>query len=175
MIEIIINDIGKTKVAIIAGSVLLAFILLFFAWRNRRQKRRAAQAAQTAQAAIVFRNKVLDELKGLYPIPQYVDPELFNKFRGSIPQVESTAAEFRSFVPSESRKSFDSALKKYCAHCKRITLTDCIASNLSPGKGKPEDVEAKEVFRQNVNELLSFTEGIKGTRPLKQSNITINV
>jgi hypothetical protein len=160
MIEAIINDIGVINIATIAASVLLAFIVLFFVCRNREQKKRAAQAAkiaQLAQAAIVFRNKVLGELEGLYPVHQYWAPELLGKFRGVIPQIESAAAEFRPFVTVESRKSFDNALKKYCTHCKGITLADCIASNLSPGKGKPEEVEAKEAFRENVIELMSFT------------------
>ncbi|MBE9536592.1 MAG: hypothetical protein IMF07_05370 [Proteobacteria bacterium] len=108
----------------------------------------------------------MDELKGLYPLPRYLDPKLISRFSRSIPQVESAAAEFRPFVPGESRKSFDNALKKYCAHCKRISLADCIASNLSPGKEKPKDVEAKGLFRQNVNELMSFTKGAKETQPI---------
>lgn len=157
MIETIIKDIGISYIVTIAASVLFTFTVLFFAWRSRGQKRRAAQAAQTAQAATAFRNTFLDELKGLYPIPRDLNPELLGKFRGSIPQIESAAAKFMPFLPVESRDSFDNALKKYYAHCKRITLADWIASNLSPGKGKPQVVEAKGVFRQNVNELMSFT------------------
>lgn len=154
MIETIINDIGQTNIAIIAAAVLLAIAVLICALRKRGQKRRATQAAQAAE---VFKNEVLEELKGLYPIRQLLDPKILGKFRSSIPQIEAAAAKLRPFIPSESRKSFDDTLKKYCVHCKKITLADCIATNLSPGKGKTEALEAKEIFRQNVNELLSFS------------------
>jgi len=104
MIDTIINGMGKTSIAIITGSLLLAFLVLGFAWSRRRQKKRAARAAE---AATLFRAEVLAELKGLYPIPRYVDEVLFEKFRTSIPKLQSAALEFRPFVHPEKRDSFD--------------------------------------------------------------------
>lgn len=72
----------------------------------------------------------------------------------------AAAAEFRRFIPSGSRKSFDSALKKYCEHCKEITWGECATFGIVPGERKPEDEGPKEIFRQNVNALLSFAKEV---------------
>jgi hypothetical protein len=144
MADIIINNIDK-----IAGSILLVFFVGYSVWR-RRQKKRAAQASA------VFRSKVLDELEGLYPIPQSLKQDVFNKFRESIPGIESAAAEFRNFVPSRNKNSFDGALKNYINHCNKITWEDCVTFKILPGRRKPDDIGPKEIFRQNVNAILSF-------------------
>ena len=148
------SDIDINYIVIIAGAALLSFIVGGIALRNGRARKELAEAAQ---AAILFKSKILDELKGLYPIPQYLKPEDIDKFRATVPRVEAAAAEFRPFVEPERRDSFDNALKKYGGHCKRITWTDCIATNILPGKKKADNIEPKEIFRQNVNALLSFT------------------
>ena len=46
----------------------------------------------------------------------------------------------------------------YCKHCSEITWESCVAFKIAPGERKPEDEGPKEVFRQCVNSLLSFTE-----------------
>lgn len=151
------NDIDINYIGTIAGTVLLAFIIVSIALRNGKKKKGIAEAALATQAAIVFKGKLLDGLKGLYPIPQYLKSEDIDKFRATVPKVEAAAAEFRSFVAQKNRDSFDIALKKYCGQCKRITWTDCIATNILPGKKSADEIEPKEIFRQNVNALLSFT------------------
>ena len=144
MIDIIINN-----KEIIAGAIFTASITGYIILRNRRKKR-------TARAADVFRTKVLAEIEGIYPIPRYIDTDVFEKFRESVPKIESAAAEFRHFVPSGSQNSFDNALKNYCDHCNRITWEECVTYNAVPVKRKPEEIGPKEIFRQNVNTLLSF-------------------
>ncbi|HDH13347.1 MAG TPA: hypothetical protein ENG83_14315 [Nitrospirae bacterium] len=139
------------NIKIIAASILLASFVGYIAWRDRRQKKIAR-----AQAAIVFRSKILAELEGLYPVPRYLKDDVFKRFRESIPGIESAAAEFRHFVPSCSKNSFDTALKNYCEHCNKITWESCVTFNILPGEGKPEDIGPKEIFRQNVNALLFF-------------------
>ena len=142
MIDIIVNNIEKT-----ASPVLAAFFAGYLLWRYRRRNK-------AAKAAVVFREKVLAELKGLYPIPRHLDKEVSDKFRRSIPDIESAAAEFRQFIPSGRRSSFDTALKKYSEHCSVITWEECVTFNIVPRK--PDEIGPKEVFRQNVNALLSF-------------------
>ena len=148
------NDINFNYIGIIAGAGLLTFIAGGIALRRGKKKKGLAEAAQ---AAVVFKSIILGELKGLYPIPQYLNTEDIDKFRATIPKVEAAAAEFRQFVAPKKRDSFDSSLNKCCGHCKRITWTDCIATNILPGKKKADEIEPKEIFRQNVNALLSFT------------------
>ncbi len=145
MIDIVINSIY-----IMTGSILLAAFVGYLTWRNKQKKR-------YIQAATVFRSKILTELEGLYPIPRYLEPDEMNKFRESIPKIESAAAKFRHFVPSDSKSSFDIALKNYCKHCNKITWGSCVTFGIIPGERKPEDIGPKEIFRQNVNALLSFT------------------
>jgi len=144
MIDMIVNNID-----IIAVSILLASFVGYIAWRNRRKKR-------IARAAIVFRSKILAELEGVYPIPRYLKDDVLNRFRESIPKIESAAAEFRHFVPSCSKNFFDTALKNYCEHCNKITWGSCVTFKILPGERKPEYIGPKEIFRQNVNALLFF-------------------
>lgn len=103
-----------------------------------------------------FRNKILAELKGLYPITRYWEKEVFERCKGSIAKIESAAAEFRRFVPGSSKKSFDTALKNYCEHCRAMTWTSYATFNILPGEIKAGEEGPKEIFRQNVSALLSF-------------------
>jgi Ni,Fe-hydrogenase I small subunit len=146
MIDIVINNIEK-----IAGLFLLAAFAGYLVRRNRRKG---------GAAAAEFRDKVMAELEGLYPIKKYWKSEIFHRFGETIPAIESAAAEFRRFIPSGSRESFDSALKKYCEHCKEITWGECATFGIVPGERKPEDEGPKEIFRQNVNALLSFAKEV---------------
>jgi hypothetical protein len=144
MIEIITGNIF-----IIAGLLLLLLFLVSVVRQNRQKKK-------FNEAADVFRNRILTELEGLYPIPRHLEKSAFHRFRESIPGIESAAAEFRQFLPSGNRNSFDTALKTYCDHCNKITWESCATFGIVPGSRKPEDIGPKEIFRQNVNALLSF-------------------
>jgi Ni,Fe-hydrogenase I small subunit len=148
MIDIVIHNIEK-----IAGIFLLAAFAGYFVRRNRRKER-------ATMAAAVFRVKVLAELEGLYPVRKHWKSEIFHRFGETIPAIESAAEKFRHFLPSGSRKSFDDALKNYCEHCKEITWGDCATFGIVPGERKPEDEGPKEIFRQNVNALLSFAKDV---------------
>ncbi len=142
-------DIIMDNIEIASALILLAVVWGWIVWRGRRKKR-------TSLAAEVFRDKVLAELKGLYPIPRYLEKDVCDKFKGSIPAIESAAAEFRKVVSSSNKGSFDNALKNYCEHCNKITWESCVTYNLSVELKKPENEGPKEIFRQNVNALLSF-------------------
>ncbi len=146
MIDFIINNIEK-----IAGSILLASFAGYIVRRNRNRRKK-----RTAQAAVVFRGEILAALEGLYPITTYWKSDVFDRFRESIPKIEAAAAEFRHFIPFNSRNSFDTALKNYREHCKKITWESCATFNISPAKKFTEEAGPKEIFRQNVNALLSF-------------------
>ena len=135
-----------------AGSFLLLFFVIGYLARRSRHKKAAAE-----HAAAVFRDKVLSELKGLYPVPRgHLDSKEYDRFRESIPSIEHAAAEFRHFLPSGSRDAFDDALKNYTDHCKEIRWQDSATFRIIPGERSPEDEGPKEIFRQNVNALLAF-------------------
>ncbi|GEM_PF-5338967 len=146
MADIIINNIGKVVVLI-----LLASSGGYIAWRRLRKKRLAR-----ARAASMFGSRVLAAVEGLYPVTKYWRREVFDRFRDTVPEIESAAAEFRPFIPSGLRASFDAALKNYCEHCHKITWESCATFNIYPEKKFTEERGPKEIFRQNVNALLSF-------------------
>ncbi|NOZ69247.1 MAG: hypothetical protein GXP46_08410, partial [Deferribacteres bacterium] len=66
----------------------------YIAWRRLRKKRLAR-----ARAASVFRSRVLAAVEGLYPVTKYWRREVFDRFRDTVPEIESAAAEFRPFIP----------------------------------------------------------------------------
>ena len=144
-------DIPVNTIQII-GAVAAVFCIGYLVLRTAR----SGKSGAAAQASIAFRNKVLAELEGLYPLPRSWSSNAYNKFNETIPGIESAAAEFRNFVPSEKRGSFDEALKNYCEHCSKISWQSCATFGVIPGMSKPYEIGPKEIFRQNVNALLSF-------------------
>ena len=134
---------------IIAVLIAVLAVVGHIAWRYKRRKR-------FNKAADIFRNKVLSELEGLYPIPRQYKDELYPKFKESVPHIEAAAAEFRQLIPLDSRAPFDSALKEYCAQCDKVTWQSIVTFNIMTGERKPEDEGPKDIFRQKVNALLSF-------------------
>lgn len=145
-------DIAANKIPIIAGSVAAIFLVGYLALRKVRR----GKTDTAAQAARAFRDKVLAELEGLYPVTRVWSNDVYKKFKETIPGLESAAAGFRNFVPSEKRGPFDEALKNYCEHCSEITWQSCAMFGVVPETSKSEDIGPKEIFRQNVNALLSF-------------------
>ncbi len=139
-------------VLIVSFTLLLASIAGCISWHKKRVK----HEKRFREAADVFREKVLDELKGLYPIPRFLEAEEIDKFSDSIPGIESASSEFSHYLPSESKDALDAALKKYCEHTNTITWSACVMFKVLPGRSKPEDEGPKEIFRQNVVALLSF-------------------
>ncbi len=142
-------DITTGSISAVAGFIAVVFIVVYIV-RSRGQKSRADRAA------VLFRARVLTELEGLYPIKKYWESEVFERFNKSVPVIETAADEFRLFVSRNSRKSFDAALKKYSDHCSEITYEACATFGIVKAETTPEDEGPKEIFRQNVNALLSF-------------------
>ncbi len=147
ILEIIVN-----YIYLIICIILSVLIFLFITLRKNRKNR----LERFRKAATVFQDSVLDELKGLYPIPRHIDPKTCEKFAESIPGINIAADEFRQFVPSENRNAFDDALSTHSLHCEKIDWTSCVTFKIKPGERKPEDEGPKEIFRQNVIKLLSF-------------------
>jgi hypothetical protein len=145
-------DFTVDNIPALAGAAVLVFFAGYLVIRAGRRHKNAA----AARAARAFRERVLAELEGLYPVPRSWSDDAYQKLKETIPGIESVAAEFRVFVPSEKRGSFDESLKNYCKHCGEITWQSCATFGAIPGKSRPDDVGPKEIFRQKVNTLLSF-------------------
>ena len=143
-------DILNNRIELVGVSLILGLFFVYLSWRRQRKKDAAAASRE-------FRDTILAELKGVYPIPRYLDKEVCSRFSESIPNIESAASDYRQFIPAESQKAFDAALQNYREHCSRIRWESCVSYNTSRDRTNPEDIGPKEIFRQNVNTLLSFT------------------
>ncbi len=143
-------DVPVNNIEFILVLLLIIFFASYIAWILRKRN-------QAVKAAEVFKERVLSELKGLYAGPRYLDKDVFDRFNASIPVIKAAATEFRKNVPGSRKESFDAALDNYCSHCRKITWEDCVAFKILPGERKPEDEGPREIFRQRVNALLSFT------------------
>lgn len=132
------------------GIVISLFVIIaahrLVLFRQKRNK--------IVEASEKFRNKILAELVGLYPVTQYWDKETYPRFIQSVPKIESAAAEFRYFI--KSKVSFDAAVKKYCEYCKHITWDEVAAYSMYPSMRKPGEIGPRERFEEIVDNLLSF-------------------
>ena len=108
-------------------------------------------------AATTFRNTVLTNLVGLYPVTSYWTESNYPRFHASIPNIESAAVEFRRYLTSKT--SFNAAVKEYAEFCRTIkygeqerwemyTTTRKQLSDTTP--------EPRKEFERIVEHLLSF-------------------
>jgi hypothetical protein len=107
-------------------------------------------------AAITFRNKILTELEGIYPVPHCWQQNIFPKFRQSIPRIESAAAEFRFFVNRKNK--FDIVVKEYTDYCEEVTWSKYVEWDMYPTMRKPGKISPRDKFDDCVKNLLLFTE-----------------
>lgn len=145
MIQLIIDNFIT-----IAGGILTIAFGGYVTFRIYRKNR-------VAEASVKFRNKILTELKGLYPVTQYWEQSIFLRFRQSIPEIESITTEFRYFVPFYRKWAYNKALKDYCKYCNEITGNDIASYSLWPNFPKPRK-NPREQFKNIVEHLLSFAD-----------------
>ncbi len=131
----------------ICGALIMA--LIGYRLALNVQKRNAFNSA-----ALIFRNKILTELEGLYPVTHFWDQSEFHGFRQSIPKIQSAAAEFRFYLTHKDK--FDNAVKEYNSYCNEITWEKCVGYDMYPSMRKPGDKGPIEKFKHIVEELLSY-------------------
>jgi hypothetical protein len=113
------------------------------------------QSKEFNVAASAFRNKILTELIGFYPINLVWNKKDWHKIRESIPVINSAAAEFKYFVTFKD--DFDKALNRYNKYCNEKTEEKVFALAY-PTMGYGGVEEHKKEFDGIVKHLLSFTE-----------------
>ncbi len=134
----------------ILGAILLASFIGYITYRNNRKNR-------IAEASTKFRNKILTELQGLYPVTQYWEQGIFLRFSQSIVKIESIATEFRHFIPFYRKRAFYATLKNYCDYCNKITWDEVGAYAMYKNSMfDPKDKGPREQFKNIVEHLLSF-------------------
>lgn len=110
----------SNNIPAIVGSILLACLAGYIAWRN-------AKKVRIANAALIYRNSI--------------DPEKFNEFKGHIlhnalaqtfPEFKKTVHEFRLYVSIIDRYRLDRAWKEYNGgdeECPDFLVMYCISDN----------------------------------------------
>jgi hypothetical protein len=137
----------------IVGYLIRTLIDHFLAKSRATEDR---EAKSFSDAATTFRNKVLGELQGIYPIPPVWQPQDYPRFGQSIPKVETAAAEFRPFV--KRKAEFDTAIKEYRDYCQTITFESVSAWFIYTSMRQPDDIGPVETFRKVIEHVFAFTE-----------------
>jgi hypothetical protein len=130
--------------------VLLAALLGSIITRNHKEKERFNEAAS------IFRNKILTELIGFYPIVNLWNKNEFPRLYQSIPKINSAAAEFRYFVTCKA--DFDEAMNEYNQYCRDNTADKIFCldfyQNMPGTKNRNDYIEQ---FKNIVEHMISFT------------------
>ncbi len=133
----------------IAGTLAMAFIVAYLAGLNNRLNRLAV-------ASTTFRNIILTELKGLYPIPSDW-PKDFNvlnyQLRQVFPNLQIAVANFKPFVPWYWRWTFDRAWCIYRLGKNGREIDRQLYHQYMPFADNPN---YKDNFKHNVDNLLKY-------------------
>jgi hypothetical protein len=144
----LINFAG-THIPQIAGALIMAAVGAYLAEFNSRRSRLAIAAEK-------FRNTILTELKGLYPIPSDwpKDINVFDyQLRLAFPKLQIAVANFRPFVPWYWRWAFDRVWFIYRLDKNGREIDKQLYHQYMPFGDNPN---YKENFKHNVDKLLSF-------------------
>ena len=118
------------------------------------------------KAAVAFRETLLKELQGLYPLPSDwprttgIEPRLRKVF----PALQAAFSTYRPFIPKSEQGAFDEAWLIYRTATKReidtqsythyMNMTSTTVSSFGGETVLPND--GKATFKRNVDRLLSF-------------------
>lgn len=133
-----------TGLFIVLASLIAALVAVYIHRRNR-----------FIAAANKFRNMILKELEGLFPVNGYWERNEYDRFKNSVPIVKREALEFRTVIPFYQKSEFDKAVIDYCAHSQDMNWRKAAADVFYDKETK---ITQKEKFANYVRCLLSFTE-----------------
>lgn len=141
------------KLSLIILPILLTALLGSIITRKHKE------LEKFTDAAITFRNKVLNVLEGIYPVTcTWWDEILFPKFQQSVSSIETAAAEFYPFV--RRKAEFDAAIKNYHDYCQQGKYrkgTPHMTYPNSPALPNP-GIDPVEEFKKIVEHILSFAD-----------------
>jgi hypothetical protein len=127
---------------------------LFMAWVSYRLTLAGQRHNAFIIASSIFRNIVLTELTGLYPIDQLWDKKEFPRLYQSIPKINSAAAEFRYFVTRKT--DFDKAVRKYCNYCRNTKESNAFGLEYKD-MGVKGTQNYRNEFKNIVENMIAFT------------------
>ncbi len=114
--------------------------------------------SRTAHAKKVFYNEVLLAFIGIYPIAPEWPSDINQHLRSVFPKLQAAKETFRPFIHRWHRKAFDRAWDIYRVGVGgRPTIDAQMYHQYMGFVGQPDP---KEMFRNNIERLLSFANGI---------------
>jgi hypothetical protein len=122
------------------------------------------------KAAAAFRETLLKELQGLYPLPADWPPTtgIEPRLRKVFPTLQGAISAYRTFIPRNQQAAFDEAWLVYRTSTKReidtqsythyMNMTSVTVSSFGGETVLPND--GKATFKRNVDRLLSFARDV---------------
>lgn len=118
-----------------------------FSWTNSERRAIASQ---------LFREGVIDDLKGFYPAPGDWPQGFEAKLRAAISNIEVRVQKFRHFVPEKDRSAFDSAWNLFKSHGLNLSWNQCAAYVMYPTMCAAGSKNPKDVFYERTERLLQY-------------------
>jgi hypothetical protein len=146
-------ELGSFSVGVVTGGLIVRFFDHILAKDRAKSERKIRDFNEAADK---FRSSILRELEGFYPDTTVSDPKIEIRLRDSIPRIKTIAEEFRPYIFPLNEDVYNTALTNYYDYCKVITRDKCAMFDTYPGMHKPGEKHPKEIFRNNVDVLLSF-------------------
>jgi hypothetical protein len=145
-----LSETDRWILGLVASVVMVGLVAPFITHRLARRRdlytaRRAAQAQ--------FRDTVLSELQGLYPLPFQWPSNVDQTLKQKTPKLQSAVAQFRPYVAWWQRRALDRAWFRY----RNGTGRKIDLQNYHHYTEFGSNPHAKENFRRNVDRLLRFS------------------
>lgn len=118
-----------------------------FSWTNSERRAVASQ---------LFREGVIDDLKGFYPAPGDWPKGFEAKLRAAVSNIEVRVQKFRHFVPEKDRSAFDSAWDLFKSHGLNLSWNQCAAYVMYPTMHAAGSKNPKDVFYERTESLLQY-------------------
>lgn len=133
----------------IAGALIMAAIGAYLVGLNNRRNR-------AAEAAIKFRQTILDALEGWYPDTKYwnryVDMGVFS----AISKIDVAVSEYGYFLRDRRRVALNNTWTEAKKCYQQINWDKCAAYSMYPSMRKPGERDPRDIFKEYTDNLLSY-------------------
>ena len=104
-------------------------------------------------AAHAFRNAVLDELAGIYPVSGTWSQADYLRINNSVSLINRAARDFMAHIPFHRKRAFKRAVSEYCEKAEAATFENAVHDVVFPEK---TSATQKEALVSCINRLLTF-------------------
>lgn len=160
-------ELGSFSLGSVAGGIVGAVVAHYLTKSRDTEDRKIKEFNQ---AAATFRNRVLTELEGLYPIPTNwpTDKMMIDKIlKVKFPKLQIAVTEFKPFLPKSQQSAFDKAwliyrvgkdgreIDEQCYYDYMPFLSTSVGVGLKTVTIDTTETY-KENFKHNVDNLLKY-------------------